>query len=318
MIHFIEKFKIPTILGLTLILLGIGAGVFLVLKDQTFISQAAPDAIPTTVNFTNVDDSTIVVSWNTSTAVASFVNYGTNNTQATILDDKDGQNPTAHTSHYFTIKNLLPNTKYQFKVVSSNKSSAIFTQDTASPISNQNGFTPIIGSVLDEQSSSVNNPLSEGIAYLSISGTITQSSQIKSGNFLIPISQIRKLDGSDIYPLKKDSVAKITIVSNKGEASILFKIKDALKPLPSIKLGETLDLTTTESVFSTPGPSKTPEDLGKYDLNSDTKVNATDNTILLQNFGKNPKNKKADLDGNGVVDQKDVDIMSLQIESDAN
>lgn len=303
---FLSRFKIPTILGLGIILVGIITGVFLTLQEQIFTSKASVTLSPQNITLANVSDTEVSISWQTSSPVTSFTTYGKDNPgEQTVLDDRDTNppagGPTSYSVHYVTIKNLLPKTTYQYKIVSGKISSEVDKFTTAAPLTSQTGFRPIIGSILDGD-----KPLNEGIAYLSIAGATIQSSIVKSsGNFLIPISQIRKIDLSDVYSLTEDTTAKLTIVSPKGQSIALFKLKDAEKELPPIKIGENLDLTDIET-------------LDKYDLNSDGKINATDNALILQNFG-NPstssglKNKKADLNGDGVVDQKDLDLMSKKI-----
>lgn len=293
---FMNKFKIPTILGLGIIFLGISSGAYLVLKDQIFLSQAAPNATAQNITFSNITDTSAVVSWQTGSEASSFVTFGQNNpSEQTVLDDRDA-NPTPHSSHYVTLKNLLPKTKYQLKIISGRNTSEILQFETSSPSSNQTGFGPIIGSVLQNE----NTPLDEGIAYLSITDAAMQSALIKAGgNFLIPLSS---------YNLTEGTTGKITIVSGKDSASMLLTIKANSAPLPPIKLGQNIDLTTPEE---TPQPTR--DDLDKYDLNEDGKINAADNAIILQNFGKNPKDKKADLNQDGKINQKDLDLMAQQI-----
>ncbi len=305
MIDFSNKFKIPTILGLGIITAGIITGVFLTLKEQIFTSKASSAANAENITIANISDDSVTVSWQTSIPANSFITFGeVNPNEQTILDDRDTKAPKPYQIHYVTIKNLLPKTTYQYKIVSGKTQSEISKFTTAAPLNQQTGFRPIIGSVLDGD-----KPLEEGVVYLSIPDAITQSSLVKSsGNFLIPISQIRKMDLSDSFTLTEDTVVKLTIVSAKGQTTAIFKLKDADKGLPPIKLGENLDLTTT--VASSPTSN---QDLDKYDLNGDGKINAADYAIILQNFGKNPKNKKADLNGDGVVDQKDLDLMSKKI-----
>lgn len=301
---FFTKFKIPTLLGLGIIFLGIAAGVYLVLREQIFLSQAAANLTAQNITFTNITEDSVVVSWQTNSATTSFISFGQANAQEqTALDDRDTNAPKSHLTHYVTLKNLLPQTTYQLKITSSKITSEVLKFTTAQPLTNQTGFTPIIGSVLDG-----NAPLTDGIAYLSIAGAITQSSLIKTaGNFLIPISQIRKDDLSSLYPLSEDTIAKLTIITDYGEMSALFKLKSSL--LPPLKLGQNVDLTLPEETLKPP----TEKDLVKYDLNGDGKINAADNAIILRNFGKSPQNRAADLDGNGAVDQKDLDLMAKQI-----
>ncbi len=302
---FINRFKIPTVLGLGIIVFGIVAGVFLVVRQQSYISKASPDLLAQNIAITNISDNSAVISWQTSAPAASFVTYGQSSPdEQTALDDRDTSPPSAgpkiHLFHYITIKNLLPKTTYQYKIISSKTVSAVNKFTTASPLP-QTGFSPVIGTVLDD-----NKSLDEGIAFLSIANAALQSALIKTeGNFLIPISQLRKADLSDNYPSTEETIAKLTIVSASGEANALFKLIDSGN-LPPLRLGENLDLTTA------PAPTPPPQ-VNKFDLNNDGKINAADNAVILNNFGKNPKDKRADLNGDNVVDQKDLDLMAKQI-----
>lgn len=301
---FLTKFKIPTILGLSIIILGISAGIFLVLKDQTFLSKAAPNLTAQNITVSNISDDSITISWQTSAPVSSFITYGIQNPSETALDDRDinppVEGPKNHSMHYVTIKNLLPKTTYQYKIVSGNSSSNIQSFTTSTPLTSQIVQGPVIGSAFDE-----GKPLEEAAAYLSIADATTQSSLVKlGGNFLIPISQIRKSDLSEGFSVTEETVAKLTILSTKGQASALFKLGDFAKGLPPITLGENLDLTSQV------------EDPTKYDLNNDGGINSADNAIILQNIGpvsSKLKNPKADINADGVVDQKDLDILIKKI-----
>ena len=304
MTQFINKFKIPTLLGLGIIFLGLASGLYLVLREQTFLSQAAPNFTPRNITIANIAEDSVVISWQTSSAASSFVTFGQSNPgEQTALDDRDTNVPKSRLTHYVTLKNLLPKKNYQFKIISGKFTSDIAKFETATPLTNQTGLTPIIGSVLDGDS-----PLRDGIVYLSIPEAAAQSALVKEGgNFLIPLSRIRKADLSDTYQLTEGEVVKLTINSDKGNASMLFTLKASSLPLPPIKLGQNVDLTTTEETLITTN------DLDKYDLNSDGKTNAADNVIILQNLGKNPKNTRADINEDAVVDQKDLDLMSQKL-----
>lgn len=313
MIKFINKFKIPTILGLGLIVAGIASGIFLVVKDQGFLTKASPDLAAQNITISNIEDTKVTISWQTSVQTSSFITFGTKNPQEkTVLDDRDTQTPKAYFLHYVTIYNLLPDSSYLFKIISGKFISEAKNFKTAKPSSFQNGFGPIIGTVFDG-----NNPLDQAIAYLSISDATIQSARLTNlGNFLIPISLMRKIDLSDTFQPKMGDVAKLTIISDKGTSSVLFKIKAEGVELPPINLGQNIDLTTSVS------------ELDKFDLNGDRQINAIDYSEVLLNFGplpastrgereasKNPKNQKADLNEDGVVDNKDLEQMAKKIES---
>lgn len=299
---FSNKFKIPTLLGLGIIFLGIAAGVFLTLREQNFLSKASIDNSPQNITLANISDTEVNISWQTSKEVSSFITFGVNSpSEQTVLDDRDTNTPNLYTLHFVTVKNLLPKTTYQYKIFSGKIASEVGKFQTASPITSQTGFRPIIGSVLDGE-----KPLDEGLVYLSIADATLQAALIKtSGNFLIPVSQIRKSDLSDNFPLTEDTTLKLNIISVSGQSSAIFKLKDSKEGLPPIKLGENLDLTSNIAPSS--------NDLKKYDLNDDGKINAADNAILLQNFSKKGQGIKGDLNGDSTVDQKDLDLMSKQI-----
>lgn len=307
MILFLNKFKIPTLVGLSIIITGIVAGVFIILRGQTFLSQASPNLAPQNVTLTNIDEQSLTISWQTSEALASFVTFGQGSpSEQTALDDRDAITPKPRLIHYVTIKNLQPKTTYLLKIVSGKFSSDTIKFTTANSPSTQNGFPPVIGSVLDG-----NKPLEDGVVYLSISQAIPQSALVKNlGNFLIPLSFIRKDDLSDTYQLSDSDMAKLTVISDKGQTTALFKLKSSGQVLPPIKLGQNVDLTNPEV---SPSPTPTTQELNKYDLNEDGQINANDHAIVLQNFGKSPKNKKADLDGDGEVTKKDLDLIAKKI-----
>jgi len=278
--NFFGQFKIPTLLGLSIILIGIGVGVFLTLNEQIIISKAAPDLLPKNINVTNITEDSVSISWQTNSPTSSFISFGIlSPNDQTAFDDRDDGKPVSRLIHYVTLQKLLPKTTYQYKIISGKISSEINKFTTAVPLVNQTGYRPIIGSALDGD-----KPLDEGIVFLSIAQGITQSSLIKSsGNFLIPISQLRKSDLSDIFPLADDTVLQLTIFSTHGEANERLKLKDAYEQIPPISLGQNLDFPTVH------------QDINSYDVNGDGKINAADYAIILQNLGKKGKNIKGDL-----------------------
>lgn len=321
-----QQFRIPTLLGLTIILIGIISGVILALKEQIFVSKASQNISLQNITVSNITESEATISYQTSQSIPSFVTFGQTNpnkpwdyfpaeNETTVLDNIDStgnMGPQARSMHYVTIRNLLPKTTYQYKIIASKYVSDIQKFTTATPLSAQTGFKPVIGSVLN-----LDQPLGEGVIFLSIIDAFPQSTQIKfSGNFLIPVNQIRKADLSDTYPLTEDTIAKLQVLSDKGTASALFKLKIS-NSLPPLSLGQNVDWTNLNMTLEPASPSA--QDIKTFDLNNDGKINAADNAIVLQNYSplkkanKNPKDKGADLNSDGVVDQKDLDLMAKQI-----
>lgn len=302
-----NKFKFPTIIGLSIIFLGLISGMIFTMQNQplTFLTKAGPDQTPQNIVVSNIEDVGASISWQTTSDVTGFITFGvTSPGEQTIIDDRDSSNPRPRTTHYVTLKKLTPQTTYQVKIFSGRlPSSEIIKITTTAATTSQNDLKPAISSVLQGS-----QPVEDGIAYLSIAGANIQSAPIKDlGNFIIPLNKMASVDLSNIFTPDPETIAKINVISNLGQASAIFKIKDLNQTIGPLKIGQDLDLTT-----ATPTITPTPE-IDKYDLNGDGLINANDNAILLKNFGKSPKNIKADLNGDGVVDKKDVDLMAKRI-----
>ena len=301
--NILNKLKIPTLLGLTIIILGMGAGLVLILQNQptSILTRAGADEIPENIEITNIEDKSITISWQTISKVPGFITFGVNtHDEQTVLDDRDNDKPNPRNTHHITLKKLSPQTIYQYKIFSGKFSSNIEKVTTPSTLSNFNNLNPVISSVLQG-----NTPVSDAIAYLSLSGAKTLSAPIKNyGNFIIPVSKMRS-DNLQSFTPEEDMIGKITIVSDSGQGSAIIKISHINQPIAPLKIGQNLDLTILP-------PTPTP-DLNIYDLDGNGVVNASDHAIILNNFGRNPKNIQADLNKDGIVNQKDLDQMSKEI-----
>jgi hypothetical protein len=266
---FLNKLRIPTLLGLTLILAGVGVGTFLVTQPQTIVSKASADLNPKDIKITNIGVDSATITWSTDTQSTTIINYGPGNFDQTAIDDRD-QTPSARKLHFITVKNLQPNTSYNFKILSGKQSGESHTfQTKQEEISS--GLRPIIGSVLDGDKF-----LISGIAYLEVPGQETQAALIKSfGTFLIPISQLNK-EGVD-------TTATLTILTDNGTKAVAtFNILSQLaidKPIGPLRIGQTIDLTNQQNTL---GVSTAPQTESKYDLNHDGKVNSQDYALAVK------------------------------------
>lgn len=298
---FLSNIRIPTLAGLTIIIFGIAAGMYLTLRQQSFVSKAAPEISPKNIRVTNIEDTSAAISWITDTGTAGFVQYFIEgNPLQTAPDDAGSKPPTSTLLHHVSLKNLTPETTYQYKIISGKLTSELLQFNTSKTIEEQSELTPVIGTVQD-----LDGFLKSGLVYLEIPGGITQSTLIKSlGNFIIPLGKVRTSDLSDLFR-DKDVEAKLTVVTDgqilTSARFIPGKIKSPIGPLV---VGQNLDLTI---------PVASPAALIKFDLNSDGIINASDHSIVLTSLGKKPKVAAADLNEDGIVDKKDLDIISTEI-----
>lgn len=300
--NFLNNFRIPTLLGLTIIAVGIGAGVVLTLRNQNVSTKAAADLLPNPENIkvTNIGDTKVSLSWSTDEPAPNYLKVGIDKADQTKLDDRDLGQVASRKLHHVSLKDLIPGTTYQYKVTAGRSETPTNEFTTAPAKDSTNQFQSIVGAVKDG-----NSFLGSGLVYLEIPGAIQQSAVIESlGNFIIPLSKMRTTDLSDIFS-DEDTAGTILVLGEAGQKATAKIVLSRINvPIGTLAIGEDLDLTL---------PPASPSALLKFDLNSDGFINASDHSIVLSNFGKNPKVPRADLNGDGLVDKMDVKIISSEI-----
>lgn len=307
--------RIPTLLGLGVLLIGIGVGVLLVNGREIFQSQAAPSLAPQNIQVTNIANTHVSISWQTDTATAGFIQAGTsNNTDQSFKDDRDQNLPQKHVLHFVTLTNLAPNTTYYYKIVSDT-----FTYPAGSPYSfkttaqeTTNTYPALIGQILNGN----RQPVSEALVSLHLNGQNLAAITKVAGNFILPLVNVT-IPGTNINAS--------LIISDGTTTSVEKILLPKSDPFPPFTLGKNEDFTIiatpSASLSPTATPSATPTEQPKPalrgDLNGDGLVNFLDRVILVQNFGTKPRNKQseavfkaADLNGDGIVDQKDLNILT--------
>lgn len=304
--NILTRIRIPTILGLGVIILGTAVMVYLTERQQTTTTKAALDLNPQDIRLTNIEDTSATVSWITDKPTTGFVTYSLPDQPAeTALDDRDSV-PSNHLVHFVSLKNLVPKSSYEIRITSGNLTTNPISLITAAIANNPNKLKPVIGTVLNGDQN-----LTEGLAYLDIPGASEQSALIKNfGAFLIPINQLRKKDLSGIFNTTSVTTATITIIGGDNQTAKASFILDHDQLIGPLKIGQQLDLTAPPLLASA-SASLTPSI--QYDLNGDGIVNASDYAVVLSNLGKKPKNPKADLNRDGIVDNKDLQLIQSQI-----
>jgi hypothetical protein len=122
--------KVPTIIGVLLLVAGLVAGIVLVGRSALLQSKAGPTAIPRNIKIVNIKNDSFTVAWTTDTAVTGFVKYSDNpsNLSLTVGDSRDqisgSTNP--YTTHYVEITGLAADKSYYFRIGSG---SAIYGED---------------------------------------------------------------------------------------------------------------------------------------------------------------------------------------------
>ncbi|MCL5095908.1 MAG: Ig-like domain-containing protein [Patescibacteria group bacterium] len=258
--------RIPTLVGLFLIGISLTATVVLFKNAQTLFTQASPDYAPSDVKITNVNESSLTVSWVTTNTASGSLNFGeTPSLGSVISDDRDqvSGKTSQFATHYITLRYLKPGTQYYFKIISGNKTydrdGEAYIVTTAPEIpAAQNQSSPIYGTVIKNDGT----PAEGAIVYLNINKTTPLSTLVKtSGSWLLPLNNTRSADLLSLAEIKENDKIDIFVQDgNEGSAKAKAKILVG-NPLPQITLGKTSDFTQEKALPSTSPTTETFPDL---------------------------------------------------------
>lgn len=326
--------KIPTILGLLLLLVGVGAGVYLVASNQSLdlFSKAGPTATPRQIKVSNIESDGATISWVTDTRVKGFVKYGTskNSLDSTVADDRDqvSGEGSQYTTHYVSLNNLKANQEY-FYVIGSG--SQVYQNDgqpyqfkTAPTLGGKPAADTINGKIVVASG----EPAPGTVVYVQIQGGSLRSALSKdSGTWTLPLATTRTKDLSQYlsYDRQKE---RLTITAQGGELGTATAqvYSGQASPVPDIKLGEThnfLDETPQQVAEPTPTPTITPtqedgeeaetESAGFKDL-SDEELSGSDSVTLINpsQDGENVATSSPALQVKGPVGKK----VTITVESE--
>lgn len=243
----LKEKKIPTIIGLFLLLIGLTIGVFLVRQGQVFFLRAAPEITPSQVKITNIVDSSFSVSWITTKATSGFIRFGeTPSLTLTAADDRDqiSGETESFQAHHVTLRNLKPKTRYFFKLGSGGKlfdNSGNPYEITTAP--SLTGETPPSDITSGKIIKADGSPAEDTIVYFSLANVTPQSALVRSsGNWLIPLNTARSADLSSFASYDKEAQVEEIFVQggSLGTATAIITTKND-NPVPDIVLGKTYD-----------------------------------------------------------------------------
>lgn len=251
---------IPTLLGIMILTLATGLGVFLIRQSQSFSIKASVEIAPREVKITNLTDSSFSVSWITQEATQGFVSYKeSSGDERVVLDDQEKGLTVKQPRfvHYVTLENLKSSTLYFFRI---NSRGVNFDRDgnpyevTTAPAINLPLPTADTahGMVIDGQG----NPAKGTIVYLSLANTTPLSCLVgNDGSWVIPLSTARTNTLSSYSRYDREIQIEEIFVQggNLGNATAILTTKID-SPAPTITLGENYDFRNTVTPTLTPAP----------------------------------------------------------------
>ncbi len=249
--------KIPTIIALTILVIGIGAGIYLTETRLSQKPQALLSSQPEEVQITNLSDNLFSVVWLTKKKATGSVTFGSSaeDMDQLALDDRDIDSPQQkYLTHHVTIRNLSSQTKYYFSVISDGKkyqnNDSQFQIVTAEKSNQANTLEPSYGQIVNQQ----NQPAEGSIVILNLPRSLPLSTLVKpSGNWLIPLNNARDVD-LKIYPDSETIPISLSVLLSVDEkAQATFDTQND-SPVPLITIGKTYNFEGLKSKQKTTNP----------------------------------------------------------------
>ncbi len=261
--------RIPTLLGLLLITLGIGLTTFIVNKETLLQINATSTQQPQNVRITNIKDTSFTVSYTTKDKISGSVNYGKDQSLGlTALDIRDKQSEVKdYLIHNIEINNLTPLTKYYFTIISG--------QNTY--LNHNQPFQVTTGPSLDNTSLSTkkikgklvlpngNNP-SEAIVYITAENSeVISALATQNGTYEVPLGFVRTGDLSSYFVFTQNTLIKMLAFGDSlsSNASLL---SNQAESVPTITLSKDYDFVSND--VSNASPSANLESFPSFESTS--------------------------------------------------
>lgn len=253
----IGKKRIPTLIGLMVLVLGLGTGLFLVGR-ATIVPRAVAGETPKQIRITNVSENSFTVSWVTDLATVGFVRFGESqdDLNQTVADDRDqlSGNVDSFETHYVTVRNLQSNKSYYFKLGSGTGRVLYDNNGQAYLVKTPTvlGSPPAADTVYGKVYSGENVAAEGAIVYVSLPNAAPLSSLVKaSGDWAVSLATSRSSDLSAFVPYDRQATTlSLFVQATAGQTATAVTVTANDSPVPAITLGNAHDFTSDVPVTS--------------------------------------------------------------------
>ena len=250
--------KIPTILGVLILLGGLVSGVILVNSRQGLLTKAGPTEAPKNVKISNLGSSTYTVSWTTDTPVTGYLKYSENPAKITspagdIRDQISGTSQ-SYTNHYVNVTGLNPDKTVYFMIGSGSQ----MYDDEGKPFEiriGQQVIAPPEDIVNGVIVGADNNPVNGAIVYVEAEGGQTLSTMTKTdGTWRLNLAASRDSKGAVLSYDPSSSLISIFVQAGISGTATAITNTEKSKPVPDITLGKNQSFVETKVAA---GPTET-------------------------------------------------------------
>lgn len=321
----IKQHKLPTIIAIIILVLGVASGVFLVQRENIFKTPAEPEETPQQVRITNISNDSFTLSWVTSRATPGFVSYGKSISSLDLVAQQGTLLPNTSLVHSVLVSNLTQNTTYFFKIGSGDNifdnSGQPYQITTAGTIAQPPQPDIIFGTI----NNSSGLPSKSTIVYITVAG-VTPLSVLTDdkGSWTVPLSTGRSSDLKNYASYNKQTSIVEIFAQGGGDQFATAKVKTGSShPVPVITLGKNHDFTDLEPVSGEGGLPESQLELPELperasgfsgiENNIDDTLPKTAIVLLLPKTGESVNTNKPQFSGTGTPGT----MITIKIESTA-
>ncbi len=298
-----RNIKLPTLLGVIILVIGLISGIFLINSTQEFKLSANIEAVPKNVRFSNITDTSITVSWTTDIESVGLIKWGTNqNTIKDISNDEINIKSYVHSANISGINN-----SNIFLIINSdgkdydNDGIPWQTKTNQNKINSANSITAT-GTISSQDNTASNKTL----VYISAGGILMSTLTSDEGSYIIPISKY-------LNELPETNVVEINVQAGiKGVSQAIIYPKN-LKSIPTILIGKTYDFRSLSTSDTNENPKSSlsiPESIEvssrfeiaktEYQFSETVTLESINNGEIIQTndpdfFGKGPKDTNIEI-----------------------
>lgn len=278
--------KIPTILGIVILLAGVFAGVFFLNMTQVFRIGADSSSAPKDIRVGNIDDTSVTISWTTDKESVGFVSWGISQGNTGKIE-KESETDEKFFNHMVTLSGLSPSSTYYYKINSNGVSfdnGGIPWQFTSGPtLSASKNSMLVSGSVITPSG----QPEKRALVYTTINGYLLSTLTSDTGNYVFQIGGVRTTNLSSYAQIDQaTTLIEISVQAGPdGMASAQIFPKSA-NPVPPMVLGKVYDFRSLEANSNDQNPNANlnlPENTtgeSKFNVESNSGTPAPTSVIL--------------------------------------
>lgn len=259
--------RIPTALGLLLLVGGLITGILLVGQRQGLGTKAGPTSQPKEVKISNRASGGYTVSWITDVPVTGFIKYSDNPSNLTLpagdIRDQIAGSTSQYVVHYVDITGLSPDKTYYFEIGSGtqtyNDAGKPYQVRTAPEIT-----APTEDVVSGKIVTATGANVSGAVVYVEINNAEPLATLSKTdGTWRLALSNARNKNGDFVAYSKTDETVTIFVQAGTAGTATAMTNTAMANPVPEITLGKTHNFTTGEVALITDASSESQSTLVK-------------------------------------------------------